>query len=274
MRPAGARHLGLEERDVPRRAVRDEDGAVEERRDLRRRSPRTSARRRAPPRRCRARATFRRSRRLRDATSVALDGRTSVWSRPSTASPRTRSMQTSTTRSFSASRPVISRSTNASGASPRGRSHGGPGGGLAVGSELVTARRTSRCPDRRRCRARPCRASRSRALHRVDERDEDAAAARADRVSERDRAAADVDARRVELEAADARDRLRRERLVELDEIEVLRRVQPARASAFLPAGIGPSPMKFGSTPAVALDDDARERLELLGAEAPPRSRP
>jgi hypothetical protein len=46
-------------------------------------------------------------------------------------------------------------------------------------------------------------------------------AARADGMAERDRAAIHVDLRRVELESANAGDRLRCERFVELDEIEV-----------------------------------------------------
>ena len=61
-----------------------------------------------------------------------------------------------------------------------------------------------------------------RAFIGVEQRAEDARAARADRVAERDRAAVDVDARGVELEPADARERLRGERLVQLDEIEVV----------------------------------------------------
>ena len=43
-----------------------------------------------------------------------------------------------------------------------------------------------------------------------------------ERVPERDRAAVDVDPGRVEAELVDADERLRRERLVELDEVEVV----------------------------------------------------
>src|SRR5205085_451974 len=72
-------------------------------------------------------------------------------------------------------------------------------------------------------------------VHRVEERDEDAAAARADRVAERDGSTTYVDLLGVELEAPDARDRLRGERLVELDEVEAPD--VPSRASERLLAG-------------------------------------
>ena len=86
------------------------------------------------------------------------------------------------------------------------------------------------------------------------ERAEDAAAARADRVTERDRAAVHVDASR-----GRARARARTRSTAPRTPRSARRgrgrtRFQPARASAFLPAGIGPSPMKFGSTPAVAYE--------------------
>src|SRR5262245_12526778 len=57
--------------------------------------------------------------------------------------------------------------------------------------------------------------------HLVEQGDEHARAARADRVAERDRAAVDVDARRVELQLACDGHRLNREGLVELDEVDV-----------------------------------------------------
>src|SRR5215813_7487214 len=57
---------------------------------------------------------------------------------------------------------------------------------------------------------------------RVEERRENPAAARADRVSERDGAAVDVDLRWVEAEFANHGDRLHRERLVQFEEVDVL----------------------------------------------------
>ena len=55
----------------------------------------------------------------------------------------------------------------------------------------------------------------------VQERDDEARAAHPERMAERDRAAVDVHALRVEAELADHREALRRERLVQLDEVEV-----------------------------------------------------
>ena len=56
----------------------------------------------------------------------------------------------------------------------------------------------------------------------VDQHRDQAAAAHPERMAERDRAAVDVDLGRVEPELVDADERLGRERLVELDEVEVL----------------------------------------------------
>ena len=56
----------------------------------------------------------------------------------------------------------------------------------------------------------------------VQQRRHDPGAARADRMAERDRAAVDVDLRPVEAELAAVGERLRGERLVDLDQVEVL----------------------------------------------------
>ncbi len=58
---------------------------------------------------------------------------------------------------------------------------------------------------------------------RVHERRQDARAARADRMAERHGPAVDVHLRRVEAELARDRQRLHGERLVQLEEIDVLR---------------------------------------------------
>src|SRR5262249_32788133 len=162
-----------------------------------------------------------------------------------------RSTQTSTTRSWRASRPVISRSTKANGASPTGKSQGGPGGG---GGRFMRARRGARCLAPRRCRARPSPdgpwrpssrggASRGRGSppptglgggHGGEERPGAGAAARADGVAEGDAAPVDVHAGEVELEAAHAGNRLGGEGLVQLDEIQVFDR--PAGAGERLAA--------------------------------------
>ena len=82
--------------------------------------------------------------------------------------------------------------------------------------------RGSRCPGRRRCtsRRRPCTAL--AAAHLVQQRGDDPRAGAAERVADRDRAAVHVDLLRVELELVDAGDRLGGERLVELDQLQVL----------------------------------------------------
>src|SRR6266513_1702747 len=56
----------------------------------------------------------------------------------------------------------------------------------------------------------------------MDKRGEDLGAGAAERVTERDAAAVDVDLRGIELQLADAGDRLRRERFVEFDEIDLI----------------------------------------------------
>ena len=70
----------------------------------------------------------------------------------------------------------------------------------------------------------------------VDQHRDQAAAAHPERMAERDRAAVDVDLGRVEAELVDADDRLRGERLVELDQVEVVdARSPPARAPCAWP---------------------------------------
>ena len=59
------------------------------------------------------------------------------------------------------------------------------------------------------------------ALHRVEQRRQDPRAARADWMAERDRAAVDVDPRRVDAQLAHDGDRLHREGLVDLEQIDV-----------------------------------------------------
>ena len=87
-------------------------------------------------------------------------------------------------------------------------------------------------------------------LHLVEERRGDARAGRSDRMAERDRAAVDVDAREVDREVARARDHLRREGLVQLDQVDVRERCARSSRAARGPPGTGPIPMRAGSTPA------------------------
>ena len=79
-------------------------------------------------------------------------------------------------------------------------------------------------PAPRRCRrrgtARRCRGA-AAALQRVQQRRQHARAARADRVAERDGAAVDVHPCRIDAELVDHRDRLHRERFVDLEEVDV-----------------------------------------------------
>src|SRR4029079_15203725 len=56
----------------------------------------------------------------------------------------------------------------------------------------------------------------------VQERHDEARAAHSERMAERDRAAVDIDPLRVEAQLTDDREALRRERLVQLDEIDIL----------------------------------------------------
>src|SRR2546421_6544222 len=56
----------------------------------------------------------------------------------------------------------------------------------------------------------------------MDQRGEDLGTGAAEGVTERDAAAVDVDLRGIELQLADAGDRLRRERFVQLDEIDLI----------------------------------------------------
>ena len=87
----------------------------------------------------------------------------------------------------------------------------------------------------------------------MQQRDDEAGAAHAERMAERDRAAVDVHALLVEAELAHDREALRGERLVQLDQVEVARPSTPVRASSLRTAGIGPMPITRGSTPATAL---------------------
>ncbi len=64
-------------------------------------------------------------------------------------------------------------------------------------------------------------------VERREQRRQDARPARADRVAERDRAAVDVDRRGIEVERANGGDRDDRERLVDLEEVDVARAASP-----------------------------------------------
>jgi len=75
----------------------------------------------------------------------------------------------------------------------------------------------------------------------VYQRREDARARRAQGVAQRDRAAVDVDPRGIELELADASDGLRREGLVQLDQVDLVDR-QPGALEDFLGRGDRPEP--------------------------------
>ena len=69
---------------------------------------------------------------------------------------------------------------------------------------------------------------------------------------ERDGAAVDVDARGIEAELPHDGERLRGERFVQLEQIDVDPASGPARSTRLCTAGTGPMPMIFGSTPTVA----------------------
>ena len=96
------------------------------------------------------------------------------------------------------------------------------------------ARRSSPCPGRRRRTWSRGRSARCRRLQAVDQRRHDAGAGHAERMAERDRAAADVELLDRDAEVLRARDHLRRERLVDLEQVDVVGG-EVARASA--PAG-------------------------------------
>ena len=89
-------------------------------------------------------------------------------------------------------------------------------------------------------------------LQRVEQRDQHARARGADRVPERDRAAVDVDAVPVPAERVAVGQRLRRERLVGLDQVEVADRRRPSSSCSFSTASIGAKNSSFGSPPPVA----------------------
>ena len=97
-------------------------------------------------------------------------------------------------------------------------------------------------------------------LERVEERGQDARAARADRVAERDGAAVDVDLRRIDAELFQHRDRLHRKRFVDLEQIHVRRASQPAFSATRRTASTGVISTNFGGEPAGRLRHDARER--------------
>ena len=88
---------------------------------------------------------------------------------------------------------------------------------------------------------------------------------------ERDGAAVDVRPLAVEPELLLHRQVLAGERLVDLDQVHVLRARGPAASSALRDAGTGPMPMISGGTPGDAPGDDARQRLQARGAAPRPR---
>ena len=87
---------------------------------------------------------------------------------------------------------------------------------------------------------------------RIEQRRQNARAARANRMAERDGAALNVDPRGVEAELACHRDGLHGERFVQLDEIDVVDRPADLRQSSFLTASTGVIITSFGSRPDVA----------------------
>ena len=105
----------------------------------------------------------------------------------------------------------------------------------------------------------------------VEERRQDARARRADRVAERDRAAVDVDLVPVEAELVAIGQDLRGERLVDLDQIEVVDADPPTFSIRRRTPWIGASNSHFGRDVRLRVADDARQRLRRRSA--PPRSR-
>ncbi len=93
------------------------------------------------------------------------------------------------------------------------------------------------------------------------QRGHDAGAGHAERVAERDRAAVDVELLARDAEVLGRRDHLRGERLVDLDEVDVVDRSASRASSAWRHASIGPRPMISGLSARHAARDDARERL-------------
>ena len=99
----------------------------------------------------------------------------------------------------------------------------------------------------------------------VGEGREHADAGRADRVPDRDAAAARVEARVLGVDApvGEAREHLHRERLVELDHVEVVEaRCRRARARGS-PPGPGAIPNRRGSTPATAHETQPQHRRRV-----------
>ena len=84
------------------------------------------------------------------------------------------------------------------------------------------------------------------------QRQQQARAGHAERMAERDRAAVDVDLVAIEAELLLDGEILRGERLVDLDEIDVVERQAWPSSSTLRVAGAGPMPISVGSTPTVA----------------------
>src|SRR5215207_5174529 len=104
----------------------------------------------------------------------------------------------------------------------------------------------------------------------MEERHEYPRAAGADRVAERDRAAVGVDPLGVDAQLLDHGERLGRERLVELEEVDVSQ-LKPGLLERAAHAGTGPMPMILGSTPTDAwlstVPNDSRPRSRALRAD-------
>ena len=85
----------------------------------------------------------------------------------------------------------------------------------------------------------------------MQEGDEDAASAGSDRVPERDRAAVRVDSFGLDVQFSEHGKRLRRECLVELEQVDVAE-LESRLGQRLAYGGTGPMPMIFGSTPTEA----------------------
>src|SRR5829696_7371313 len=103
--------------------------------------------------------------------------------------------------------------------------------------------------------------------HLVGEREDDPRAAHPDRMAERDAAAANVHAVAIELQLTLARDDLRGERLVDLDQIDV-GEGQPRLVEHLLRRRHGADPHDLGRHPAPRPRDDLGERLPAFGLGA------
>ena len=105
------------------------------------------------------------------------------------------------------------------------------------------------------------------------QRQQQARAGHPERMAERDGAAVDVDPLAIEAELLLDREVLRRERFVDLDEIDVRRASGRRVASTLRVAGAGPMPMSVGSTPTQAQCDSRAERLQPVSFDAPRATR-